>query len=94
MEFSDYDGMMPQMEEGTLIIDDLSHYEMEELIKKHKPDVFCAGIKEKYARTEDGRSPETAATATTTADPMPDLKVRSTSTRTSPRWYQAGSGIL
>ncbi len=49
MEFSDYDGMMPQMEEGTLIIDDLSHYEMEELIKKHKPDVFCAGIKEKYA---------------------------------------------
>ncbi|MDC7232459.1 MAG: nitrogenase molybdenum-iron protein alpha chain [Spirochaetales bacterium] len=49
LEFSDYEGLMPQMEEGTLVIDDLSHYEMEELIKAHKPDVFCAGIKEKYA---------------------------------------------
>ncbi len=49
VEFSDYDGMMPEMEKGTLIIDDISHYEMEELIKTHKPSVFCAGIKEKYA---------------------------------------------
>jgi nitrogenase molybdenum-iron protein alpha chain len=47
-KFEDYDGMMPEMKEGTLIIDDLNHYEAEVLIEKYKPDIFCAGIKEKY----------------------------------------------
>ena len=47
-EFSDYEGMMAQMAKGTLVIDDISHYEMEKLIAYHKPDIFCAGIKEKY----------------------------------------------
>ncbi len=46
--FKDYDGMMAEMARGTLVIDDISHYEMEKLIEIHKPDVFCAGIKEKY----------------------------------------------
>jgi nitrogenase molybdenum-iron protein alpha chain len=48
MEFSEYHGIMKQMEKGTLVIDDLSHYEMDKLIEKYKPDVFCAGIKEKF----------------------------------------------
>jgi nitrogenase molybdenum-iron protein alpha chain len=48
MEFNGYDGMMADMEKGMLVIDDLSHYEMEKLIETYKPDVFCAGIKEKY----------------------------------------------
>lgn len=48
-EFSDYDGMMPEMDHQSLVIDDISHYESEVLIKKYKPAVFCAGIKEKYA---------------------------------------------
>lgn len=48
MEFNNYDGLMKDMEKGTLIIDDLSHYEMEKLIELYRPDVFCAGIKEKY----------------------------------------------
>jgi nitrogenase molybdenum-iron protein alpha chain len=48
-EFKDYDGMMSEMAKGTLVIDDISHYEMEMLIERHKPAVFCAGIKEKYA---------------------------------------------
>ena len=39
---------MDQMEKGTLVIDDLSHYEMEKLIEMYHPDVFCAGIKEKF----------------------------------------------
>ena len=30
------------------MIDDISHYETETLIEIYKPDVFCAGIKEKY----------------------------------------------
>ncbi|MGD9154073.1 MAG: nitrogenase component I subunit alpha, partial [Bacillota bacterium] len=48
-EFKDYDGMMAEMTQGTLVIDDISHYEMEKLLEIHKPAVFCAGIKEKYA---------------------------------------------
>jgi nitrogenase molybdenum-iron protein alpha chain len=48
-EFKDYDGMMSEMSKGTLVIDDISHYEMEMLIERHHPSVFCAGIKEKYA---------------------------------------------
>lgn len=47
-EFEDYEGMMPTMESDTLIIDDISHYEAEVLMDLYKPDIFCAGIKEKY----------------------------------------------
>lgn len=49
LEFENYEGMMPEMPEKTMVIDDISHYEMETLINKFKPSVFCAGIKEKYA---------------------------------------------
>jgi nitrogenase molybdenum-iron protein alpha chain len=48
MEFNEYHGLMAQMEKGALVIDDLSHYEMDRLIEKYHPDVFCAGIKEKF----------------------------------------------
>ena len=48
MEFNDYEGMMAQMQAGTLVVDDISHHETERLIKHYKPDVFCAGIKEKF----------------------------------------------
>lgn len=46
--FKDYEGMMPEMEKGALVIDDINHYETEVLLEKYKPDIFCAGIKEKY----------------------------------------------
>jgi nitrogenase molybdenum-iron protein alpha chain len=49
MEFRDYIGMMPEMDEDTLVIDDLSHHETERLLEIYRPDIFCAGIKEKYA---------------------------------------------
>jgi nitrogenase molybdenum-iron protein alpha chain len=48
-KFSDYEGMMPDMEKGAIVLDDISHWETEEIIKAYKPDLFCAGIKEKYA---------------------------------------------
>jgi nitrogenase molybdenum-iron protein alpha chain len=48
LDFNGYNGMMAEMAKGTLIIDDMSHYEMEKLIETYHPDVFCAGIKEKY----------------------------------------------
>ena len=47
-KFKDYEGMMPEMDEKTLIIDDLSARDSEKIIEMWKPDVFCAGIKEKY----------------------------------------------
>ncbi len=47
-EFKGYEGMMPQMPNGSLVIDDISQYESEMLIEKYKPAIFCAGIKEKY----------------------------------------------
>jgi nitrogenase molybdenum-iron protein alpha chain len=46
--FKDYEGMMPEMPKNSLVIDDISHYEMEKMIEKYQPAVFCAGIKEKY----------------------------------------------
>ncbi|MFA5256695.1 MAG: nitrogenase component 1, partial [Opitutales bacterium] len=46
--FSDYEGMMRQMGKDTLIIDDISHHEMEKLIEIYHPDVICSGIKDKY----------------------------------------------
>ncbi|MEI7675925.1 MAG: nitrogenase molybdenum-iron protein alpha chain [Bacteroidales bacterium] len=46
--FREYDGMMVEMDKNSLVIDDISHWETEKLIEFYKPDVFCAGIKEKY----------------------------------------------
>jgi nitrogenase molybdenum-iron protein alpha chain len=54
MELRGYQGMMPEMEEGALVIDDLYHFETERLLDIYKPDIFCAGIKEKYAVQKAG----------------------------------------
>jgi nitrogenase molybdenum-iron protein alpha chain len=53
-EFKDYKGMMQDMAKRTLIIDDVSQYETELLLKLYKPDIYCAGIKEKYAIQKSG----------------------------------------
>ncbi|OPY65668.1 MAG: Nitrogenase molybdenum-iron protein alpha chain [Syntrophorhabdaceae bacterium PtaU1.Bin034] len=50
----EYAGMMPEMAENSLVIDDLNHHETEVLIERYKPDVFCAGIKEKYVIQKAG----------------------------------------
>jgi nitrogenase molybdenum-iron protein alpha chain len=54
LEFSGYDGMMPEMDEGALVIDDISQHETEKMIALFKPDIFCAGIKEKYTVQKHG----------------------------------------
>jgi nitrogenase molybdenum-iron protein alpha chain len=54
MTFSDYEGMMTEMPQESLVIDDLNHHEAEVLIEKYKPDIFCAGIKEKYVIQKGG----------------------------------------
>jgi nitrogenase molybdenum-iron protein alpha chain len=54
IEIDDYEGMMPEMKDNTLIIDDISQYETDRLLEIYKPDIFCAGIKEKYAVQKAG----------------------------------------
>ncbi len=49
IKFKSYDGLAPDMEPDTLIIDDLNQYEAEKLVELLRPDLFCAGIKEKYS---------------------------------------------
>ena len=47
--FKEYEGLIPEMDKDTLIIDDLNQYEAEKLVELMKPDIFCAGIKEKFS---------------------------------------------
>jgi len=54
LDFSSYQGMMPEMENGTLVIDDITQHETDRMIEIFKPDIFCAGIKEKYAIQKHG----------------------------------------
>jgi len=49
-----YDGMMPEMKEGTIIVDDLNHHETEFLLNELKPDIYCSGIKDKYWAQKKG----------------------------------------
>jgi len=49
VRFKEYDGMIPDMDNRTLVIDDLNQYEAERLVELMRPDIFCAGIKEKYS---------------------------------------------
>lgn len=49
LEFKTYDGLNPDMASNTLVVDDLNQYEAEKLVQLMKPDLFCAGIKEKYS---------------------------------------------
>ena len=48
LEFAGYTGMIPDMKDKSLVLDDISHWETEKIIEYYKPDIFCAGIKEKY----------------------------------------------
>ncbi|MBX4267725.1 nitrogenase molybdenum-iron protein alpha chain [Clostridium estertheticum] len=43
-----YDGLIKDMKKDAVIIDDLNHFETEQLIKHLKPDMFFSGIKDKY----------------------------------------------
>jgi nitrogenase molybdenum-iron protein alpha chain len=54
VNFRDYSGLMADMPENTLTIDEPSHHEIFELLTIYKPDIFCAGIKEKYAVQKTG----------------------------------------
>jgi len=44
----DYQRTMNHVKDGTVIYDDVTQYEMDELVKYLKPDLVGSGIKEKY----------------------------------------------
>ncbi len=54
MELDDYAGMIPDMVDGSIVIDDMNEFESEEIIKKLKPDIFFSGIKDKYMFEKSG----------------------------------------
>lgn len=54
MELNQYAGMISEMKEGSVVVDDLNHFETEELLKLLKPDIFCSGIKDKYIAHKAG----------------------------------------
>jgi nitrogenase molybdenum-iron protein alpha chain len=54
VDFNEYGGLMADMPADTLTIDEPSHHEIFELVAIYKPDIFCAGIKEKYAIQKTG----------------------------------------
>lgn len=48
MELNYFKGMIKIMTDGSIVVDDINHYEMESFMKLLKPDLFGSGIKEKY----------------------------------------------
>jgi nitrogenase molybdenum-iron protein alpha chain len=54
LEVRGYEGMMLQMDNQTLVVDDISQHETEMLLEIYKPAVFCAGIKEKFTVQKSG----------------------------------------
>lgn len=49
-----YEGMMREMKTGSVVVDDLNHFETEEFIRVLKPDFFFSGIKDKYVLQKCG----------------------------------------
>ena len=49
-----YEGLFKGMDEGSIIADDLNHYETEEFLKVLKPDIFFSGIKDKFVAQKSG----------------------------------------
>jgi nitrogenase molybdenum-iron protein alpha chain len=49
-----YEGMIKDMKDGHVVVDDYNHFETEMLIKLLKPDIFFSGIKDKYVIQKDG----------------------------------------
>lgn len=43
-----FPGLMQEMAAGAMVVDDISHHELETLIRTYRPAVVCSGIKDKY----------------------------------------------
>lgn len=56
IELDDYVGMIPEMKNGDVVVDDYNHFETDALINIMKPDIFLSGIKDKYSIQKAGTS--------------------------------------
>jgi len=56
IEIDTYNGMIPDMCAGGVVVDDYNHFETDALIKSVKPDIFLSGIKDKYSIQKAGVS--------------------------------------
>lgn len=54
MELDYYNGMFSDMNDGSVIVDDLNHYETEMLLERLRPDIFFSGIKDKFVAQKAG----------------------------------------
>ncbi|MDR2671085.1 MAG: nitrogenase component I subunit alpha [Oscillospiraceae bacterium] len=54
IELDNYEGMMPDMSAGDVVVDDYNHFETDALLKSVKPDMFFSGIKDKYSIQKAG----------------------------------------
>ncbi len=54
VQLGNYEGMYPDMNPGNIMIDDCNHWEAEQLIKDLKPDLFFAGVRDKYIAQKMG----------------------------------------
>lgn len=50
----DYEGIFPEMKDGSIIVDDMNHHETEFLLNELKPDMYGSGIKDKYLAQKMG----------------------------------------
>ncbi|MDR1608675.1 MAG: nitrogenase component I subunit alpha [Deltaproteobacteria bacterium] len=50
----EYAGLIRAMGDGTWVVDDLNHFETEEMVRILKPDVFFSGVKDKYVVQKAG----------------------------------------
>ncbi|AND86261.1 nitrogenase molybdenum-iron protein alpha chain [Clostridium tyrobutyricum] len=48
VQLDGYTGLVAEMEDDTLMIDDINGHELEKFIKELHPDMFLTGVKEKY----------------------------------------------
>lgn len=51
---NDYEGMITEMDDGSIVIDDLNHHEQVRLTEILNPDIYCSGIKDKFTSHKMG----------------------------------------
>ena len=54
LPIGNYEGIYPSMRDGYVIIDDANHHEVEEVIRKVKPDIYFSGVRDKYVSHKMG----------------------------------------
>lgn len=48
LPFNTYEGLIKEMADGCIVMDDLNHIETEIIVNALKPSIVCSGIKDKY----------------------------------------------